>query len=87
MKLFPLGYRPLERVQRDRAAWILERRGYALRRILAGGRWSIHDVVNDSVVRRAVAEQWRLHRMSELDRDVAATIASLERLETFESLL
>ena len=66
---------------RQQAAWIWERQGWEFRRILIGGGWSIHDVIDRPQVRAAVEEQWRIHRTIEKEREVDSYIGYLEYLE------
>jgi hypothetical protein len=66
---------------RDEATSFWEERGYRLRRILEGGGWSIHDVVNGTGVSGAVREQWRLSSLMEQERAVEGYIAFLEYVD------
>ena len=47
-----------------------ETRAWPLRRVLQGGRWTIHDVINRSDVRNAVRAQFVLGARLERDREV-----------------
>jgi hypothetical protein len=58
-----------------------EHRTWRLRAILEGGRFTLHDVVNDGRIREAVREQWRLGKILDEDLAVANYIAYLEYLE------
>lgn len=66
---------------RDVAGAYREQRRFRLRRILEGGRWSVHDVINSPRVRVAVTEQWRITARMEQDHAVEGYIAYLEYLE------
>lgn len=66
---------------RSEASAFFEEGTYRLHRILEGGGWSIHDVVNQSRIRGAVAEQWRLQGLMEQERAVESYIAFLEYVE------
>ncbi len=66
---------------RDEPAAYWEDRSWRLRTILEGGRFTIHDVVNDGRIRGAVREQWRLGRILDEDRAIQAYIAYLEWFE------
>lgn len=66
---------------RDEASSYWEQRGLRLRRLLEGGGWTIHDVVNRPGVRAAVREQWRLASLLEEDRAVDDYIGYLEYVE------
>ena len=72
----------VSRVHDDASAYWEERR-LRLRRLLEGGRWSIHDVVNSPRVRHAVSEQWRLGCVLEQDQAVDDYIAYLELIDAF----
>jgi hypothetical protein len=63
---------------RDEAPAYREDRSWRLRAILEGGRFSIHDIVNDAGIRGAVREQWRLGAILDEDVAVEAYIAHLE---------
>jgi hypothetical protein len=66
---------------RDTPSAYREDRSWRLRAILEGGRFTIHDVVNDGRIRVAVREQWRLGKRMDEDRAVEAYIAYLEYIE------
>jgi hypothetical protein len=84
--MFPtvLGGRRQARVDRvrDEPAAYRENRSWRLRVILEGGRFTIHDVVNDSRIRGAVREQWRLGRILDEDLAIDGYIAYLEWFES-----
>lgn len=61
--------------------WYWQRHFHTLRRILASGGWSVHDVINRPDIRGAVTEQWRLALMMQRERDVQSYIQYLEYLE------
>ena len=61
--------------------WYWERRSSTLRRILASGGWSVHDIINRPHIRSAVNEQWRLVLTMRRDRDMNAYFRYLEYLE------
>jgi hypothetical protein len=68
------------RVHEEAAAY-WDRRSWRLRCILEGGRFTIHDIVNDARIREAVREQWRLGKIMDEDRAVESYIRYLEYLE------
>jgi hypothetical protein len=68
-------------VGREETAAYWEHRSGRLRCILEGGRFTIHDVVNDARVREAVREQWRLGKIMDEHRAVENYIRYLEYLE------
>jgi hypothetical protein len=66
---------------RDTPSAYRENRSWRFRAILDGGRFTIHDVVNDTRIRGAVREQWRLGKVLDEDREIEAYIAYLEWIE------
>jgi hypothetical protein len=84
--MFPtvLGGRRPARVERvrDEPAAYWENRSWRLRVILEGGRFTIHDVVNDARIRGAVQEQWRLGKILDEDLAIDGYIAYLEWFES-----
>lgn len=66
---------------RDEPAAYWENRSWRLRAILEAGRFTLHDVVNDTRIRGAVREQWRLGKILDEDRAIEAYIAYLEWVE------
>ena len=83
MPFFPLDARKTAHDYPDSApfGWYGERHSNALRRILTGGGWSVHDVINRPEIRQAVTEQWRLVRTMQRDREVDVYIRYLEYIE------
>lgn len=69
------------RLAREHAAWYLEQRSWLFRRILEGGNWTIHDLIDRPDIRDAVKRHWQLSRRMERDREVEAYINYLEYLE------
>ena len=76
-----LGFTPHLSPVREAPGWYWERRAWRLRRLLESGGWSIHDLINQPVIRAAVREQWRISNRMEEDRQVEALINRLEYLE------
>jgi hypothetical protein len=69
------------RAGREETSAYWEHRSGRLHSILEGGRFTIHDVVNDARVREAVREQWRLGKVMDEDRAIESYIAYLEYLD------
>ena len=88
MPFSPLATRKTAHEHPDSApfGWYWERRASTLRRILAGGRWSVHDVINRPEIRQAVTTQWRLVRRIGRDREVDAYIRYLEYVERISGM-
>lgn len=76
------AYRPVhpERVTETPALYRESSSG-RLRRLLEGGRWTVHDLINRAEIRAAVREQFRLAAWMEQDRQVEDYLRFLEREE------